>query len=557
MKRFIIFLMTCMLLTSSASAETLPENPQLYSGSKTMQNGTVGYVSIEGGTNIYRSALAGRIIENNTVKSIGTCTSLTDETCSKANFLTYLSVLGPCENTSSTDCISALDAIDANGAVFPGTIGKSFLTTKDGSYSGNATRKLPAGGQSPLVDIPGAPHEFGSKYLPIVRIRGATNPDGGNFSLHELFIRLYPVKVVQGSYNFVTELIDLNPANYAGSPTISHERSGDPNCVINDLTQCAVPTELPLDKKFRLTIRTSIPLPGWMHGKVANPDISMKTVSNGYETTISANSIINPIISVQKEVNSLSADFLEPYAKALTPSSSSCDRKVIPYDLTKCTYLTLIGGYNKQDFDEFMKWLPLSGDTAFINPTIWNIIADNETKLVGGCQIEDNQLSGMVSTNASMYLSGPPSWSATEQTLDYKVAAPHLLADKTLFQGSYDLAISSKLARCIYKFSNAPINATVSITSADGTPQIATTIVREANGFLYLSAKGFTYSSPNLSIKLTGEKIQEMAQPTPSAGPTAKPVASIVKKITCVKGKSKKVLSTKSCPKGWTLKNSK
>ncbi len=259
----------------------------------------------------------------------------------------------------------------------------------------------------------------------------------------------------------------------------------------------------------------------------------------------------------KNEVNSLSADFLEPYAKALTPSSSSCDRKVIPYDLTKCTYLTLIGGYNKQDFDEFMKWLPLSGDTAFINPTIWNIIADNETKLVGGCQIEDNQLSGMVSTNASMYLSGPPSWSATEQTLDYKVAAPHLLADKTLFQGSYDLAISSKLARCIYKFSNAPINATVSITSADGTPQIATTIVREANGFLYLSAKGFTYSSPNLSVKLTGEKIQEMAQPTPSAGPTAKPVASIVKKITCVKGKSKKVLSTKSCPKGWTLKNSK
>jgi hypothetical protein len=40
-------------------------------------------------------------------------------------------------------------------------------------------------------------------------------------------------------------------------------------------------------------------------------------------------------------------------------------------------------------------------------------------------------------------------------------------------------------------FSKAPIQAEISITSADGEKKVATTIVNERNGWLYLSAKGF------------------------------------------------------------------
>jgi hypothetical protein len=53
------------------------------------------------------------------------------------------------------------------------------------------------------------------------------------------------------------------------------------------------------------------------------------------------------------------------------------------------------------------------------------------------------------------------------------------------------LAIKSEVARCVYGFSKAPIQAEISITSADGEKKVVTPIVNERNGLLYLSAKGF------------------------------------------------------------------
>ena len=121
----------------------------------------------------------------------------------------------------------------------------------------------------------------------------------------------------------------------------------------------------------------------------------------------------------------------------------------------------------------------------------------------------------------------------------------------------------------IYKFSNAPISASVSITSSDGGQQnVATTVVNEDNGWLHLSATGFTFSSPTLKVKLTQDGSIGSPTPQPSAKPSASaepapttsaaPVAVAKKKstITCVKGKKvKKVTAVKpQCPKGYKKK---
>lgn len=572
MKRLLVPILALLLLGASAKADSIPEYPQLYAGPINAGKGVVSYVSIEGSTNIYRSALTGRVIQNNNLTNIGTCKSLSDGICASANRFNYQAVLSACDSTINIDCISGVDAIDSNNQTLSGTLSPTFLSTKDGSYTGDPGKNLPSGGQAPLVEIPGAPHAFGTKYLAVVRILGNGN-ENGNMFMQELFIRLYAIKVIQGTYNFNKDIIDLNTRNYAGSPNMNHDLGGDPKCVVNDNTQCAVPTDLPADKKFRISIRTSIAIPGWMHGKVANPEIKIEKISNGYQTTITANPIVNPVLLVQKNVSELGSEFTKPYANNQTSSASDCDRSSIPYDLAKCTYTVLVGGYDQQDFDEFMKWLPISDNTAFIEPTIWNFIVDSQTKTVGNCQIPDNQIGGIVSTNATMYLSGPPTWDSNAKTLDYKVAAPHFLSNKTVFQGSYDLAIDSKLARCIYKFTNAPISATVSIQSSDGSTQVATTIVKEANGFLYLFAKGFTFSSPVLSVKLIGEPIPEpVVQPTPTPSPTETSQSSVtptsqqtpkvvvtkkpvvVKSITCISGKVSKVFKGSACPKGWKPK---
>jgi len=146
------------------------------------------------------------------------------------------------------------------------------------------------------------------------------------------------------------------------------------------------------------------------------------------------------------------------------------------------------------------------------------------------------------------------------------VASPHFQADGQVAQGSYDLAIRSEVVRCLYKFSSAPIKASISIQSDDGQTQIATTVVSEKNGWLYLSAKGFTFSSPTIAVKLTQDAPAPAVTPSPtpsaSESPAPAPVVTkapaVAKKITitCVKGKStKSVTAVKpTCPTGYKKK---
>jgi hypothetical protein len=131
-------------------------------------------------------------------------------------------------------------------------------------------------------------------------------------------------------------------------------------------------------------------------------------------------------------------------------------------------------------------------------------------------------------------------------SLEYKVAAPHYTPEGQLFKGSYDLQVRSSSARCLYGFSNAPISATIAIVSESGEQQIAVTTVNEKNGWLYLSAKGFTFSSPVVKVKLS----QETQAPLPSK------VTSKEKTITCSKGKKvQRIYGVKpKCPTGYKKK---
>jgi hypothetical protein len=101
-----------------------------------------------------------------------------------------------------------------------------------------------------------------------------------------------------------------------------------------------------------------------------------------------------------------------------------------------------------------------------------------------------------------MFLLEPPSFNKESQSLDYKVAAPHYDRNGKENIGRYNLVLDSKVARCIYGFTNAPIQASVSILNTDGTQQISTSIINEKNGWLYLSVSGYTYSAPTLKVKL-------------------------------------------------------
>lgn len=153
-------------------------------------------------------------------------------------------------------------------------------------------------------------------------------------------------------------------------------------------------------------------------------------------------------------------------------------------------------------------------------------------------------IKGIVTTNSTTYSAGPPA--LIDGSLNYQVASPHFNPDGTVFKGNYNLVIKSDVARCLYGFSKAPVNATISITSADGTPQLATTVVGEKDGWIYLKASNFEFSAPTVQVKLTQDA------PATSTQSTAAKKKSI--SITCVKGKVSKVVTGKSCPTGYIRK---
>jgi hypothetical protein len=132
-------------------------------------------------------------------------------------------------------------------------------------------------------------------------------------------------------------------------------------------------------------------------------------------------------------------------------------------------------------------------------------------------------------------------------SLDYKVVAPHFSHNGDVFLGTYDLLMSSEVARCIYNFSKAPISATISIVSSDGNTRVATTSINEKNGFLHLGAYGFEFSSPTIKVTLKQEPVKEVVAPVRN---------SAKRTITCLLGKTtKKITALKPvCPKGYKLK---
>jgi hypothetical protein len=149
--------------------------------------------------------------------------------------------------------------------------------------------------------------------------------------------------------------------------------------------------------------------------------------------------------------------------------------------------------------------------------------------------------------------------------LDYKVLSPHYSEKGEENFGSYDLLLDSKVARCIYKFTDAPIKAEIEIFGSDGSNRVATTVIGERNGWLFMSANGFTYSEPTVRIKLTQESPKPEPTPTPTVSPTptpspeTSPVAAVTPKgskkaVTCVKGKTTKKFGGAKCPKGWKKK---
>jgi len=484
-----------------------------------------------------------------------TCKKIGETGCESDKYFQYNAQLGMCDSVVKTDCVTRVFARDESGREIEGKFVENFPGDTEFSYPGDPTIGLPAGTSPFIVDFPSHPHEGGTLYLVVLWLQGARGFNETQFRVENFSTGIFAVSKVNGNYSMARPADNAGTRpdhklggrqSTAGGFNMDQSSSRRSACVQTSKTTCLLPWPMPLDASFGFTVKLHEKITGWLHGRIADAQAVITKSDDGDQLlTIAGKPTQVPGIFAWFKKDAYPTSIKNYYAnkdikmvdsgglgwpKPGDESSMAADG--LPWSIMKENF-----GYDEGGFAETLAWIAAVGDKAQYTQTVWS--AKSLTSQYEQCMKGTDTLSGIVSTNSTMYIGAPPIFDKANQSLDYKVVSPHYLSSGEEFKGSYDLVIKSEVARCIYGFSSAPVSAKITILSADGRTQIATTTFNEKNGWMYLVARGFTFSSPTVRVKLTQEK-----------APAAKST------ITCVKGIStKKVTAVKpACPTGWKKK---
>ena len=477
------------------------------------------------------------------------CDDLDDKICTDAAGIIGYVNLTVCTDASSVACIADVWAVDSAGKKIIGKLVKSVpLDYGKFTFKENVAINMPDGtGQGALWQIPGVINSAGkdtyfvsSQFMLAQPEKKAGEPiSARKIFLSELKTGISPVEEIPGQYR----LIQPRDNGTARASWVNWGDTGNwylpdgSRCVGTDVNVCEAVREFPAGYRFGVSLRMGTKLSGWYHGRLALPDVTIKNWKTGQEISVEAEPVRLPTLNFSvpnAEIPQKVRDIV--FTDRYFGKSGDGIREARIND----------GSSSAVMVDLAAAFAPAYKDKATSTNTTWAFKAMNygqNSSDVQKCSDNTGNVAGLVTTNALTYLPGPPTFDKESQSLTYKVASPHYEANGSLASGSYDLSMRSDIARCLYGFSSAPIKAEISITSDEGEKKVATTIVNEKNGWLYLSAKGFTFSSPTINVKLSQEKV-------------VAPVASKKVTISCVKGKTTKKVTAVSpkCPAGYKKK---
>lgn len=492
------------------------------------------------------SNMVGRVPGSTTEDKLRLCKSTADEYCAPGEAQYLQAFLPPCISEADINCIASVVAVKS-GKEINGKFSRNFPAKGYTDFPADQSRNVPQGSTPSIWTFEGLNHGGGTnQYLASFVINGGFEPNGKvNFGSY--YATLNAVTIEAGAWGR-NEAVDGSQTNTprcevkCGMGLDGHSSNDKFICASLDDGYCAMRQAFPEGTRFRIEARLSQSPTGWLHGRMKSPLINIKPISNGVFISVEAEPVMVPVVGVLQKFSDLSATLQNRKAKAggFTWGNPGPDgrRNVI-----------LMPAPDSQDaFDALIEWKDYIKDKANASPYEWAVrsLADNGD--VARCFQSSTELVGIVTTNSMVYLGKPPVFDKENQSLDYKVASPHLTSKGEVFKGTYDLQIKSDVARCLYGFSNAPISAKISIISESGEANVATTVVNEKDGWMKMAAYGFTFSAPTVKVKLT----QEDAATTPAAATSP----AIKKTLTCVKGKmTKKVTAIKpKCPSGYKKK---
>lgn len=476
------------------------------------------------------------------------CASVSDKACEGATTYFYNAFIAECETSTQTDCVEGITAIKEDGTRIPGKFVQQYPLHPTAAFTGDSLKGIPSGGSNSMWTFDGVTHQGGNKFL-VSAVFSIYNGSVNLNSPNAFTVGLTPISITQNSaarpFTFKTGEPDASGYPWFGQ----WEMPG--TCTIpGDTGDCGTQWPFPQGIRYQIKVRTARPIGGFLHGRLDQPAITIDSAPKATTTTIEAGPVRVPIIGTMKKNSDLTPE-LNAYLDKLGDLGGDIgfiDRSK-PRSRESIVVSRNFDEATMKELGEYLLWLPVVKDQAVGTTSEWiartlsdqQIAAANQTS----CLSSKTSLTGMVSTNAGMYIASPPSFNPETQSLEYKVAAPHVDENGKENLGTYSLVLRADVARCIYGFSNAPISAKIEVVSASGASQIATTVVNEKNGWLTLSAAGYGYSNPTIKVKLS-QATEEVVAPTKPAKKT----------ITCTKGKTlKKVTGTNpTCPKGYKQK---
>ena len=494
------------------------------------------------------------------------CATVDSPKCVELNHITANAFLQPCSVAIATNCIESFYATDPSGnridAINPIPYPADALL----DFKGDDAMNLPTGGAPTIWNIPGATHG-GSGDTYIVQaftsshLKKSVNSKVGSekFSMNSMTVNVTPVTLINGRY--VRQIAQDSTTSAPGTQGgVRHDSADEWRfCAMIDNGTCAKRQSFPQGFTFGVKVRLQQKLSGWLHGRIYNPNVSISINAKQEQIIeVSASPVMVPVVGEWFRWENLTADIQKYILDGKVQGGQGWHETK---SLATGNFQEVISTSGKSSMDILALWIPQVQDKASATQSTWTFYTLPRWELTNSnaCIKDADDLVGFVTTNAAAYSAGPPAFNQELQSLDYKVIAPHYTAKGEVFKGSYDLKIRASIARCIYGFNESPIQGSISIVADDGSMQVATQTVNEFDGWLSLSANGFTYSSPTISAKLT-QKAPEPVVVAPSATPTPTPspvmtIKPAVKKmtITCKKGKTiKKVTALKpSCPKGF------
>ena len=524
------------------------------------------------------------------------CTSLADPAC--ALTASIFAILPYCQSPSEANCVESLAVttprVTSGNATYLRTAGNKV-------FDADPANGIPAGTNWSLFEVPGLKSAglqstFGVK----VRVELQKIPMiGVKATSFSAIVTPYELGTTTAADSVLSNYINpLGQSSIRGT-------GGDITCLWVKAGECGREKAFPADANITLKLHIGNYLTSWLHGRLADPTVTIAKLDDRQNVlTVTGKPVNVPGVkgNATTEIipgktplqggggmkidssqdNSLEQflffeQFFNKKATALdevwsfrslgleSVASSAADTLGVSNPLNSISSVLGSGGLGGISN-------PLtSGSKSVTDLTGLGASAakcvPQASQIVGAILGTDSvsSLIGLVTTNSLTYAPGPPKY--TDGFLNYKVAGLHKNPDDSIFQGSYDLVMNSKIARCIYGFEGSgPLYATVSVLNADGGETVLTTeSVKEEGGWLRLKARGFTFSSPTLKIKLTQNVPAAPTQPakSESAAPAATPATAAPAKapakaisITCTKGKLIRKVSgvAPKCPAGFKKK---